>query len=583
VGLRRAGKDANEFKTNMVLIKFNIHNINKYMIIEDKIQIKNYKCFDSVGGGFDKVFPINIIIGKNNSGKSSLIDLVQFLVQTNKDFNLNGRENLSPEVLITHLLTDKEISSVFSNTISRGDIPVSIYSSHYEYGKLFIGKPYTYSLKHSESHVFHSFDCKNDDIANDKIASLAGRITRPFTDRVYCNITAERDIIPEITSTISLSSNGVGATNLIQQIINRVDKDSRLIEIELLKELNTIINPDIRFNRILVQQHENLNWELFFEDVHKKRIALSKMGSGVKTVLLVLLNLIVRPLIENKGKEAYIFAFEELENNLHPSLQRRLYDYIIRYSEVNSTYFFLTTHSNIVIDRFSFHEYAQLIHIENDGNKSTTKTIISTQGSKDVLDDLGIKASDILQCNGVIWVEGPSDVIYISKWLDMYAVENNLKILTQGKDYEFQMFGGTLLDSLCLYKEESEEKELDKIVEIFSFSRNAYVIMDSDAVVKNKVIVDKSNFSNAKKYINNQFEKLDKDNLGIWYDEGNINLTTIEDYLDNKSKKMIGKPKKACAIKIVNSWTEDQKLSNFKQGLTMEIEKLYNKVTIWNK
>ena len=37
------------------------------MIIDEKIIVKNYKCFDETGGGFDKIYPINVIIGKNNS------------------------------------------------------------------------------------------------------------------------------------------------------------------------------------------------------------------------------------------------------------------------------------------------------------------------------------------------------------------------------------------------------------------------------------------------------------------------------------------------------------------------------------
>ncbi len=32
-----------------------------------------------------------------------------------------------------------------------------------------------------------------------------------------------------------------------------------------------------------------------------------------------------------------------------------------------------------------------------------------------ILSDIGFKASDILQANGVIWVEGPSDRIYINR------------------------------------------------------------------------------------------------------------------------------------------------------------------------
>ena len=46
------------------------------------------------------------------------------------------------------------------------------------------------------------------------------------------------------------------------------------------------------------------------------------------------------------------------------------------------------------------------------GGKKTT-----LEELRDVLvDDLGIKASDILQSNGIIWVEGPSDRIYINKF-----------------------------------------------------------------------------------------------------------------------------------------------------------------------
>ena len=49
-------------------------------------------------------------------------------------------------------------------------------------------------------------------------------------------------------------------------------------------------NKSINFTRILVQTSNA--WEIYFEDSQGNRIALSKMGSGVKTILLVLLNLI---------------------------------------------------------------------------------------------------------------------------------------------------------------------------------------------------------------------------------------------------------------------------------------------------
>jgi AAA15 family ATPase/GTPase len=44
------------------------------------IKIKNYMCFGEIPQGFDSIKPINIIIGRNNSGKSRLLDSIEYLV-----------------------------------------------------------------------------------------------------------------------------------------------------------------------------------------------------------------------------------------------------------------------------------------------------------------------------------------------------------------------------------------------------------------------------------------------------------------------------------------------------------------------
>ncbi|MCT4637043.1 MAG: AAA family ATPase [Bacteroidales bacterium] len=446
-------------------------------MINDTIKVRNYKCFDSEGGGFEKFMPINIIIGKNNSGKSSLIDLVKYFIEQNKDFIEAGRNGNKSEVFVVHELTDQEISANFKSNTSGGGIPGQ---NHYEYGKQFIGGKYCYSLAEQGRKTFLEADFKVVPEAHKQLIEIANTIQLPFRNKQFCNITAERDVVPEIVNTIiELSPNGSGATNLVQHILNRTDQNSKLIEQELLKELNVIVNPDIKFTRVLVQLNLNSKWELFFEDSEDNRIALSKMGSGVKTVLLVLLNLIVRPVFEAKNKESYIFAFEELENNLHPSLQRRLYNYIKNYSENTSTYFFLTTHSNVVIDAFGTYENSQIIHVTNDGTKSKSSTLLSYQGTKDVLNDLGLKASDILQSNGVIWVEGPSDRNYINKWLSLLAPE-----LKEGLHYSIMFYGGRLLSNLSFDFEWFNEE----VIPLVKINRNAYVVIDRDGKSMNSKI-----------------------------------------------------------------------------------------------
>lgn len=463
------------------------------MIINDSIKVKNYKCFDSDGGGFERIMPINIIIGKNNSGKSSLIDIIKLLIKTDEDFFKNLRNDSIPKVLVEHKILEKDIPNGFKSS-SSGESILDQYQR--KFGLSLIYRHYTYKLGNKGENIFEKFEVDNDhkDVKT-FLSNFATHLKKPFNDKEFCHIASERDIQPEGEKEFKYKPNGNGATNYIQQIINIVHKDSKLIEIELLHELNKIVNPDIKFSRILVQLYTGF-WEIYFEDSNNNRIALSKMGSGIKTILLVLLNLIVRPKIENKKRNEYVFAFEELENNLHPALQRRLYDYIKKYSEANSTYFFITTHSNIVIDTFGTYENAQMIHVVNDGKTSSkTNTILSHKDSKQVLKDLDIRASDILQSNGIIWVEGPSDRIYINKWLEIMSPE-----LKEGLHYSIMFYGGRLLSNVT-FNYDWFNKEIIPLIKI---NTNAFVIIDRDGNITNakinetkQRIKDEINFENC--------------------------------------------------------------------------------------
>lgn len=61
------------------------------------IRIENYKCFGKETG-FDCVKRVNIIIGRNNSGKSSLLDVIERVASENYNFDRDTwRDNTPPK------------------------------------------------------------------------------------------------------------------------------------------------------------------------------------------------------------------------------------------------------------------------------------------------------------------------------------------------------------------------------------------------------------------------------------------------------------------------------------------------------
>ena len=205
-----------------------------------------------------------------------------------------------------------------------------------------------------------------------------------------------------------------------------------------------------------------------------------------------------------------------------------------------------------------------------------------------ILDNLGANASDLLQTNGVIWVEGPSDIIYLTEWMQMYLNENGLPALHKGLDFHFQMFGGALLTKYCLSQESLSQAERNqKLVEMFSFSRNSFVVIDSDSVLKDGAIEDNSNFGDAKSFIRKQLLELKAKGfkVGLWFDEDNTDVYSIEDYLDSKTIDFVGNRKSSKVIyakKVTDSWNSEKRLDDFRHGLKSKIAKMVEVVRSWS-
>jgi predicted ATP-dependent endonuclease of OLD family len=226
----------------------------------------------------------------------------------------------------------------------------------------------------------------------------------------------------------------------------------------------------------------------------------------------------------------YIFAFEELENNLHPAIQRRLLSYIRKIALEKGAIFYITTHSNTVIDLFSKDSNAQIYHVTQDKAKTTAKLVTTYIDASGVLDDLDVRASDLLQSNGLIWVEGPSDRIYMNKFIELWSGGT----ITEGLNYQCIFYGGRVRAHLSADMEPGQQK---KLFEILLTNRHAIMLMDSDKESEGNGI------DATKERIKSEFEK---NNRFCWTTEGRtienyIPQNAMESLFDMKFPKQFGK------------------------------------------
>ena len=493
----------------------------------ESIKFQGHRCFKNAWAGFDEIKPINVVIGRNNTGKSHLLDLAEALC---KDA-LKGR---GWRYLCHGTFDEGHLKQVFPENTSQGDLCGNFWQEH---GRCFVGIQVEWQADEqfspTEVSFLNGFDPKSpygERSTNARLACinqiLVNAVTHQLKGTYFRRLLADRDTRPEKPeNNLVLGEDGHGATNIIRRYI--VTSNARypreIIQQELLNGLNKIFGKDGQFDEIQVKLHDEPqagqsegNWEVYLGEKRKGGlIPLSSSGSGLKTVILVLLNLLVIPEIEGKPKSKFTFAFEELENNLHPALLRRLFQFIEDFAVKEKATVFLTTHSSTALDLFGVSKNAQIIHVTHDGEAAHADVVSAHFDHLGVISELGAKPSDLLQANGIIWVEGPSDCIYLNRWIDLFSDGK----LQEGRDYQCAFYGGSLLARTQFASPEEAEKEL---VNLFRVNQNIIVVCDGD---RTAATGEGSRIKERVRRINAEVAKIP--NAHIWVTEAK----EVENYL----------------------------------------------------
>ena len=301
----------------------------------DSLYIKNFRNLKEFR--IDSVERINLITGKNNTGKSSILEAIAIYASRGNFSVMEQLSNYRGEKSVSAMFTDRVVDyddEIFIGNIAenKNDITLRLVRFHEEIQKNEQGESVLRRVVHTQKNeIFDDLRVGLEICFGDekKIAPLGGEVTL-------------RPVFESFT-------NGKNFQFIRTAVIDRETNGKLFDNIALTKKEQYVIES----LRIIEPTTERI---AFIEDNSRERSAVIKlsnasdvlplrsMGDGINRILTIILALV--------NSDNGFLLIDEFENGLHYTVQEKLWKIIIELSKVLNVQVFATTHSEDCISGF---------------------------------------------------------------------------------------------------------------------------------------------------------------------------------------------------------------------------------------